>query len=471
MGSLTLTVDGRAIGRSPGSCTPGPCTVKGEWTINGGEFGAGEHTVTVTATDNAGNVEPDTFTIKVHHATPVALGPGSVNPQSGEFSLRPRTCRFRRPGAGLTVGRTYGSRHLSAGSEGPLGPQWSLSVGSEESITRSRPTVQRAANAFEGGQVDVRRQRNYFTAPNGDSNLSLSEAKNAKPRTTEYVLKDAADRRDDYFTSTTGPSATVWKATKQEGPVAARDDTLHLPDGRRGHRARRGARTGTSGRQLRQRNQRTKSRVQSARASNTRTKRLRKKANSRANGAHTKGRLKAILYYAWNITTKEIKPITVAEYCYDAKGRLRAEWNPQVSPTLRTTYGYDAEGHVTAVRPRWCRSRGCCTTGPAPRHEHGAAAIGDPARRRRAPTAVKAQDEAPPPANTKIPTLSSSEPVGGTKISVASEGTWSNAMSYSYQWERCVDRLENECNLIPGAVNQSYYPVAADEKTGTRRRW
>ena len=41
------------------------------------------------------------------------------------------------PGGGLTVGRSYGSRHLTAGSEGPLGPQWRLDVGGQESITRS----------------------------------------------------------------------------------------------------------------------------------------------------------------------------------------------------------------------------------------------------------------------------------------------------------------------------------------------
>ena len=32
-----------------------------------------------------------------------------------------------------------------------------------------------------------------------------------------------------------------------------------------------------------------------------------------------------------------------------ARGRLRAEWNPQITPALKTTYGYDSGGHVTAV--------------------------------------------------------------------------------------------------------------------------
>ena len=41
----------------------------------------------------------------------------------------------------------------------------------------------------------------------------------------------------------------------------------------------------------------------------------------------------------------------VADYRYDKQGRLRAEWNPLISPALKTTYGYDAAGHVTAITP------------------------------------------------------------------------------------------------------------------------
>ncbi len=40
-----------------GSCTPGPCTATGEWTLNGETLGAGKHNLVVVATDNAGNVE------------------------------------------------------------------------------------------------------------------------------------------------------------------------------------------------------------------------------------------------------------------------------------------------------------------------------------------------------------------------------------------------------------------------------
>jgi hypothetical protein len=56
-----------------------------------------------------------------------------------------------------------------------------------------------------------------------------------------------------------------------------------------------------------------------------------------------------VKYIAWNASKTKTESV-VAEYAYDAKGRLRAELNPEVTPSpLKMTYGYDTEGHVTAV--------------------------------------------------------------------------------------------------------------------------
>ena len=200
--SVTLTVSGREVGSSLGSCPAGPCTVKGEWTINGAEFGAGEHQVTVTATDNVGNVEQSTFTIKVHHDSPTAIGPGSVNPQSGEFSMTATDVSITTPGGELLVGRSYGSRHLKAGGEGPLGPQWSLSVGDQESITRG-PYVATLTTAA-GGEVTFTGKAKEFTAPPGDANLTLTEEENVDGEPTEYILKNAADGAATHFTLSNG---------------------------------------------------------------------------------------------------------------------------------------------------------------------------------------------------------------------------------------------------------------------------
>ncbi|MFI6002225.1 DNRLRE domain-containing protein [Streptomyces sp. NPDC051366] len=42
---------------------------------------------------------------------------------------------------------------------------------------------------------------------------------------------------------------------------------------------------------------------------------------------------------------------TVANYLYDDAGRLRQYWNPQISPALKTEYGYDSAGRVTGLTP------------------------------------------------------------------------------------------------------------------------
>ncbi|MFE6228457.1 DNRLRE domain-containing protein [Streptomyces sp. NPDC057854] len=41
----------------------------------------------------------------------------------------------------------------------------------------------------------------------------------------------------------------------------------------------------------------------------------------------------------------------VQTYAYDASGRLRQAWNPQISPSLKTEYSYDAAGRVTGLTP------------------------------------------------------------------------------------------------------------------------
>ncbi|MFE2528566.1 DNRLRE domain-containing protein [Streptomyces sp. NPDC059382] len=42
---------------------------------------------------------------------------------------------------------------------------------------------------------------------------------------------------------------------------------------------------------------------------------------------------------------------TVSRYMYDDKGRLRQVWDPRTSPALKTEYGYDSAGRVTALTP------------------------------------------------------------------------------------------------------------------------
>lgn len=60
-------------------------------------------------------------------------------------------------------------------------------------------------------------------------------------------------------------------------------------------------------------------------------------------------RLSSITYY--NSSGQESQAEKVAEYEYDPKYRLVAEWNPQISPSLKETYGYDEWYKLQTLTP------------------------------------------------------------------------------------------------------------------------
>ncbi len=460
--SIAVAIDGREIGKPQGSCPKGPCTASGEWEINGAELGVGAHRLKAIATDNVGNVATEEFTVTVHHATPVSLGPGSVGPLSGEFSLSATDVSVSAPGSSLTVSRSYGSRHLTAGSEGPLGPQWSLSVGGQESITKLA-TGSVTLTAATGGQtMFTSKEGGGFNSPPGDASLALSETKNGKGELTEYVLKDAADAATTRFTSLSGPSASLWKPTKQEGPLASQT-VRYIYQTVEGVTAPKWAiapePAGLSFSCV-SKAEKSEKLEKGCRALYFKYAEKTKESigeNEKEWGEY-KGRLKQVLFEAYNpakgIEKMEEKP--VAEYLYDKQGRLRAEWNPQIEHPLKAIYGYDAEGHVTALTPpgqeTWAFTYGTIV---------GDSNTGRLLKVTQAP-ASSALWGGEPPKNTEAePPKVTGTPFTGVRMAVSS-GTWSNfPVAYGYQWEDC-NTEGKECTPILGATNANYSPAESD---------
>ncbi len=448
--SIAITIDGREVGAPRGSCSPGPCTAMGNWPINGDEWGAGEHKVRVVATDNAGNVATGEFTLKVHHATPVSVGPGAVDPQSGEFTLSATDVSVGAPGSSLMVSRHYGSRHLTAGSEGPLGPQWSLSVGGQESITKlTNGSV--TLTAANGGQSTFTSSGGgKFTSPPGDASLSLSEVMNEKGELTEYVLKDAADSETTRFTSTSGPTGSLWKPTKQEGPLASQ--TVRYSYGTVEGVTRplealapepAGVSCGSEPKELK-----AGCRALTFKYAEETTA----KGEGLSEWGEYKGRLSEIVFHSYSPAAKAMEEVPVAEYSYDKLGRLRAAWDPQVSPALKTTYGYDAEGHVVALTPPGQESW-------AFTYSDSTGETGRLLKATQAPASAGLWD-GETPVKTVAPKVSGSTVVGVT-LGV-SNGTWSNGpVAYSYQWERCHSS-SGECTPITGAISENYTVTTTD---------
>ena len=161
-----------------------------------------------------------------------------------------------------------------------------------------------------------------------------------------------------------------------------------------------------------------------------------------------------VLFTGYNPSTKEMKPIAVAMYAYDGQGRLRAEWDPRISPALKTVYGYDSEGHVTALTPpgqeSWAFTYGEIA---------GDSSTGRLLKATQAPTSAGLWNgEAVK--NTEAPKLSGTAVVGVTMG--VSNGTWSNSpVAYGYQWEDCNSEGK-ACTPIAGAANANYQVAESD---------
>jgi DNA-binding beta-propeller fold protein YncE len=206
---IKVAIDNHQLGSPQGHCEPGPCTASGEWPIAGRNFAAGKHKLIVTAVDNANNVRKEELPFWVHAASPVGAGPGRLNPSSGELTLSATDVSL---GSGLGASRAYDSRHLTLGAEGPLGPQWKLSLGGQETLSEL-PEGSIVLNGSSGGQtLFVRVGKNEYEAPRGDGNLKL-EAKEEGGKITTYLLKDQKAGATTTFTKPSGWAPTPTYAT------------------------------------------------------------------------------------------------------------------------------------------------------------------------------------------------------------------------------------------------------------------
>ena len=731
--SLKLGIDGAEAGEPRGSCPRGPCTAGAEWTINAGQLGAGAHMLTVLATDNAGNMSDQSFPIFVHHATPTAVGPGSLDPESGNFSLGASDVSI---GSGLSVSRTYSSRNLTAGVEGPFGPQWSMSLAGSESLGEA-PDGSIVLTGSDGAQTAFKlNSKGEFESPKSDANLTLSVEEGSQKLPIAYYLKDlkagtstkfarpanylqstpsyygqvgwegvgngqfntpagvavdakgdvwvtdvknnrveefnpqgeyvrqfgwegtvagdlkepygiAVDAKGDVWVADTGNNrieefsetgeyerqasvgssgialkaphgiavdgkGNIWVAdtgnnrvqefnekaepVRQAGPGAGSKE-LSEPLGvatnanndvwvtdAKNHRFVEFSETGGYlnafgsqgtgngqfetpvgvgvdtagdvwvGDYAENRIQEFKSNgeyltqigttgsgggqfkkpyflavdargmLSIADSENDRVQRwghtkwlpstsegpvatdrvtytyqtvlvngktviepteavaphaaelscapkLERGCRALTFGyasattatgegssewGEYKGDLTRIYFHGWEPVSKEMKSVEIAHYAYDTKGRLRAEWDPQITPTQQATYGYDAEGHVTAVSPPqqqpWLLTYGTIPTDGSPGRLISATR----------PAASTAFGNGLAPQNTALPSLSSSAPVMGAKLTVSGNGSWSNGpLTYGYQWEDC-NLSGGECTAILGATNFNYTPTAQD---------
>ena len=452
--SLELGVDGyNLLGGKAGACEPGPCTASGEWSLNGEEFGAGKHTLELVASDNAGNKEKRSYEFTVSHASPIELGAASVDPITGAATLHAGDVSIGGGYGTLGVARSYDSRQLTAGEAGPLGAQWSLSLSGEQGI-EEEPTGDVTLIAEDGSATTFTSNgAGGFVSPKGDENLVLSaELEGGKPKA--YLLSNPTKGTTLRFIHPTGAgSGNLWVIEKAEGALSKETGEKQIykwemlegverptqvlapapsvscePELKAGCRA-----------------------LSFAYATETKAT-----GEAPSEWGEYRGRLVKVSFTAYNPATKAMATTAVAEYSYDNQGRLRAEWDPRISPALKTSYGYDSEGHVVAVN----------AAGKEPWLLHYGTSPDDLAPGRLLsvirPSASTALGSGSAPVGEAKPTLSTSTPTIGATLSVSSNGSWSNSpLVYDYQWQRCDSKGE-KCAPIAGAVNQTYTPRPRD---------
>ena len=227
--SITVTVDGHEVPGSAAHCSTGlPCTASTEVILSAADYSSGQHSLVVTATDNAENVAQEEFTFRVRGATPVAVGPGSVDSSTGELTLSGSDVSL---GGTAGVSRTYESRHLLAGTGGPLGPQWAINLGGGEKLTvLTRGTAVLTASGG-ASTTFVLNSKGEFESPTGDSDLKLAaKEKEAGKGVTEYVLSDATTGTQTTFeqSSSLPPDAVSEfgaQAGQLKGPISDAVDT------------------------------------------------------------------------------------------------------------------------------------------------------------------------------------------------------------------------------------------------------
>ncbi|HEX5853211.1 MAG TPA: RHS repeat-associated core domain-containing protein [Solirubrobacteraceae bacterium] len=454
--SVEIKVDGSSAYTAKSACAApigvpaaGCFGLSGSWVMNGQAFGAGPHTVTVVAKDWVGNESTQSFSVTVNEAAYSSVGPGAVNLETGDFKLSTSDVSVSGGAVNLEVGRTYDSRLPSQGAEGPLGPQWVLSPsGAWHNLTVLQEGTVALYNTEGTKIMFAAKEGGGYMSPAGYQLYTLTKVSSSEYQITDtqgnYTRFTQLSGGSSYYPSSAVQASAAGGLNKVKYSFTKTAEGIIEPVKVLAPEPSEGACTASL--------------VKGCRAL-TFNYATSTTATGEAPGewGDFKGRLTRVFFTAWDPVKGEMTTSTVAQYAYDKQGRLRAEWNPLISPALKASYGYDAEqeSHVTAVnapaRQPWLLNYGSI---PGDLNHGRLLSV-------TSPNAATALGNGIAPQNTATPALSTTTPVLGAAVSVTN-GTWSNsALAYSYQWEDC-NSSGAQCHAIGGATNQTYTPIVSD---------
>ena len=271
------------------------------------------------------------------------LGIGSVNTVTGNLSVTAGDVLVSSYGSDLSVARTFNSREPDASEDGPFGPGWLastpvLSANAMYERMEIDGSVIRVIGAddsvisFEEAFVGV------FVPQSGGQFLIL-----IKDSATRYELSDLAGNKTA-FEKPSGSSEWRPVEVTQAGNDTTTTYSYEVVGGEtRSTRILAPAPSGVS--------------CSPTLSAGCRALEFTYSSSTTASGGDEQDwgnydeRLEKVEFTAYDPATSQMATDTVASYLYDDDGRLRAAWDPRVSPALKTKYSYDNDGHLATLTP------------------------------------------------------------------------------------------------------------------------
>jgi len=313
---------------------------------------------------NSAATNPNTVTVDINGGTggDATAGPGSVNLLTGELSLSDSDATL----FGASIGRTYGSRSLTAGTDngqtGAFGPQWALSGASEYTdatwqLVHKTSTTSLDVSDADGGVVafTAATQADTWVPEPGAEDFTLTGN-----FTTGFSLKDLDGNTTTFAkpapNGATPPPADTWpvaSTTPTGAGATARYGYLTDPAGKLRLARIAAPNAGLTDTAL-QACANPATDLSQATSRGCRTLEL---VWSDPDGAGpTTDRVTSIKAWAWNPGNSAMTTTTETTYGYDSSGRLSTVTDPKPGlvaggAALSTTYGYDTNNLLTTLTP------------------------------------------------------------------------------------------------------------------------
>ncbi len=284
----------------------------------------------------------------VNEAAYVPAGPGSVNLETGDYKLEATDASISAGNADLSVSRVYDSRSPTRGYNGPFGEGWTLSV-PDSGVAQWQDLTPLedggvTLTAADGQQATFAANGSGFVPPAGFESDTLTKLATSP---VTYKLSDAAGNATTFeqpsgggsFMPKTVVQATgagglnpvsysfkttikgITEPTQVLGPVPANVScSTKLEPGCRALTFSYAGQTTATG-----------------------------EGSNESEWGEYAGRLMKVTFTSY-MGGKETATV-VAKYRYDKRGLLRSEWDPRISPELKTTYNYNSEGQVVGMTP------------------------------------------------------------------------------------------------------------------------